>query len=424
MNIADRLSLTVCLLSVLGAAACNDSPSGDALHVRYLAPIAAAGSAEPHLALATNGNVVMSWLEPEIDNKATALRVATLDGDDWQTPVTVARGDDWFVNWADFPSVVPISDTLWAAHWLTMTPGGIYSYNVTMSISNDGGTTWSDPLSPHDDGTATEHGFVSLFPWQGAVGAIWLDGRNMSSEGHGGDRANADGGGMTLRSARIGADGSISNAQLVDALVCDCCQTDIARGRSGPIAVYRNRTVDEVRDIHVVRALEGQWQANRPVADDGWKIAACPVNGPAIASLDGRIAVAWFTAANDDTQVRVAWSSDDGKTFTAPVLVDVGRPIGRVDIELLDDGSAIVSWLRTGDNNLGEICLRRVSQSGAPGPVQLVATTGASRASGFPQMLRDGGGLVLAWTDTAGEQSRIVTARVDGSTPAGINARD
>ena len=86
----------------------------------------------------------------------------------------------------------------------------------------------------------------------------------------------------------------------------------------------------------------------------------------------------------------MAWSSDDGRTFGKPIDVDIDRPIGRVDIELLDDGSAIVSWLRSGAGNRGEICLREVAVSGELGPVQVVATTGASRASGFPQMMRDG----------------------------------
>ncbi len=389
--------------------ACNGAPSSLVTIVEKLPVIAAAGSAEPHLARAADGSIVMSWLEG--DDTRMALRAATLRDGAWQTPVTIASGDDWFVNWADFPSVEPIDDNLWAAHWLVRTPGGIYSYNVAVAVSNDAGRTWSDPVTPHDDGTATEHGFVSLFPWQGAIGALWLDGRNMTDEGHDDQPA----GGMTLRSAVIGSDGAIISSQLIDELVCDCCQTDVARGQQGPIAVYRNRSESEIRDIHVVRAIDGQWQTNTPVADDGWKISACPVNGPAIASHDGKVAVAWFTAANDDSRLHMAWSSDDGRTFGEPIAVDIDRPVGRADIELQDDGSAVVSWLRSGADNRGEICLRAVGASGELGPVQVIATTGASRASGFPQMLRDGTGLVLAWTDVASETTQVLTVRVDAA---------
>ncbi len=397
------------LLPVL-LAACNGAPSPPVTTVQKLLVIAGAGSAEPHLARAADGSVVLSWIEP--DGETMALRAATLHDDAWQSPVTVASGNNWFINWADFPSVQPIDETLWAAHWLVKTAGTAFSYDVAIAISTDAGKTWSAPVTPHDDGTASEHGFVTLFPWQGAIGALWLDGRNMAGEGHG----DAQSGGMTLRSAVIGSDGAISNPQLIDELVCDCCQTDVAPGQNGPIAVYRNRSETEIRDIHVVAAKDGKWQANRPVADDGWQIAACPVNGPAIVSNGSVVAVAWFTAANDDSQLRMAWSSDDGATFDTPVDIDIDRPIGRVDIEILDDGSAVVSWLRTGENNQGEICVRQVAPSGQLGPVQVVVKTGAGRASGFPQMLRDGADLIIAWTDVAGETSQVLTARVDTTT--------
>lgn len=400
-------SLPAGLLLPALLAACNGAPTSSVPVVQELPRIARPGSAEPHLARATDGSIVMSWLEG--DDTRMALRAAILRDGSWQTPVTVASGDNWFVNWADFPSVEPIDDNLWAAHWLVRTPGGTYSYNIAVAISNDAGRTWSEPLTPHDDGTATEHGFVSLFPWQGAIGALWLDGRNMAGEGHGGHQA----GGMTLRSAVIGSDGAIVSSQLIDELVCDCCQTDVARGQQGPIAVYRNRSEAEIRDIHVVRAIDGQWQANTPVADDGWTISACPVNGPAIASHEARVAVAWFTAAHDDSKLHMAWSFDDGRTFGEPIEVDIDRPIGRVDIELLDDGSAVVSWLRTGAENRAEICLREVAASGELGPVQVIAATGTSRASGFPQMMRDGAGLVIAWTDVSSDTTQVLTARVN-----------
>ena len=35
-----------------------------------------------------------------------------------------------------------------------------------------------DPVSPHHDGTQTEHGFASLFQAPGAgLGMVWIDGR-------------------------------------------------------------------------------------------------------------------------------------------------------------------------------------------------------------------------------------------------------
>lgn len=369
---------------------------------------AAPGSAEPHLARAPDGTAVLSWLEPVADEYA--LRWSTLGAQGWKKPATVATGTEWFINWADFPSVVPVSNQLWAAHWLKKKPGGIYSYDVVVSVSTDAGHTWSAPVSPHSDGTRTEHGFVSLFPWQGGIGAVWLDGRNMAQDGHDHDTAGA--GHMTLRSAVIAADGSIRAETIADDLVCDCCQTDVAVGSSGPLMVYRDRTTDEIRDIYLARAVGERWEHSGPVSNDGWEIPGCPVNGPAIAAAGQIAVVAWFTAANDFPRVRFARSDDSGATFNDPVDIETDNVIGRVDIELIDDGLAVVSWLRKNKQGDGEICARAVSADGRAGPVKIIATTSAARSSGFPQMIRTGDSLIFAWTDASGEEKQLRSARL------------
>jgi hypothetical protein len=371
--------------------------------------VAAAGSAQPHLARGTHGTIVLSWLEP--DDDGVVLYHSTLQADRWQAKRPVARGNDWFVNWADFPSVVPISPTRWAAHWLVKRPGGTYAYDVALALSEDTGQTWSEPLSPHTDNTPTEHGFVSLYPHHDGVGALWLDGRLMHPDEQRDEHEHGAAGGMTLRTAVVAADRSLSLSQQVDDLVCDCCQTDVAAGPEGPIAVYRNRTPQEIRDIYVARMVNGRWEEGRPVARDGWHIDGCPVNGPAIASDGERVAVAWFTAANDTPRVRLAMSTDGAQTFSPPIDIDTQRPEGRVDVALLDNGNAVVSWLRAHDE--GELCLRQVTATGKTGPIHVIAPIHNARSSGFPQLVRDADHLVLAWTDVSGDASQVRSVRVD-----------
>jgi hypothetical protein len=383
----------------------------DRTNVAELPSPALAGSAEAHLARGPDGTVVLSWLEPTDDG--VALRYATHLDDAWSEPRTVAQGADWFVNWADFPSVVPLSETLWAAHWLAKTPGGSYAYDVALAVSSDRGESWSASMTPHTDGTRTEHGFVSLFPWHGGVGALWLDGRNMIEDGdHTGGVA---GHGMTLRTATVSANGELADEQLIDELVCDCCQTDVALAATGPIAVYRNRTTAEIRDIYVARHIDESWQAGEVVADDGWEISGCPVNGPAIIANDRVVGVAWFTAANGHSRVRAALSTDAGATFSNPVDVDAERAIGRVDVAMLDDGALAVSWLRRGLESQGEIVVRRVAPDGTLGLVSVVAKTMTSRPTGFPQMVRDEEALLFAWTHIEDGQSTIRTAQLNVS---------
>jgi hypothetical protein len=150
--------------------------------------------------------------------------------------------------------------------------------------SSDHGQSWSDAVRPHTDGTPTEHGFVSVYPEEQGTGLLWLDGRKMINEAAEDPTEN----GMTLRSAILAADGSLQGKSTVDELICDCCQTDVAIAADGPVAVYRNRTTDEIRDVFVTRFVDGAWLAGVALANDNWHIAGCPVNGPAGHTVGGQ----------------------------------------------------------------------------------------------------------------------------------------
>ena len=356
------------------------------------------GSQAPNLAAGLDGTVYLSWVEPKEDGHA--LRFSTWRDGRWTKPKTVAEGDDWFVNWADFPSMAAIGDGTLAAHWLVRSGGPSYAYDVYLALSSDGGDSWSEPFRPHRDATETEHGFVSLVPSpDGHFEVIWLDGRKT---------AETPRGAMTLRYAALHPDGRLEAEAEVDPSVCDCCSTDALRTGDGALlTAYRDRTASEVRDISVSLLQESEWSTPRTVHADNWEIAGCPVNGPAVAGLSDLIAVSWFTAASDSALVQTAFSSDGGQTFGRPLRVDDGNPLGRVDVVMLDEKSALVSWLER-DTDHARIALRRVTPSGVTQPT-FVTTTSQARSSGFPRMVSIDGEIILAWTE-GDEPSRIGTA--------------
>lgn len=392
---------TFAILAVLPAAAAGET----ALPARELAIDAAPGSTAPRLTSGAGGRLVLSWTEPA--GEGHRLMYAVL-GEGWGEPVMVASGEGWFVNWADFPSVLPLSDELWAAHWLVRRPAGGYAYDIAMATSTDGGATWSEPVTPHTDDTDSEHGFVTLFPHPGGFGAIWLDGRNTVRPP---GESPADSG-MTLRTATF--DGSLAAADQaeIDGLVCDCCQTDAASTPAGPVAVYRDRSEDEIRDISVARFVDGRWEPGVRVATDEWRIPGCPVNGPAIDAQGSRVAVAWFSAAGDRPRVSFAWSADSGASFGAPVEVASENNYGRARVALLGDGDAAVSWLcRTPEDGAG-VCLRRVTAEGRAGPVRTLSAAAGTPALSVPQLARDGETLIVAWTRRDDDGTRIASARI------------
>jgi hypothetical protein len=371
----------------------TDSPSG-------------AGSGEPNLYVSANGRIYLSWIEPA-GEKSRALRFAVRNGSKWSEARTIVEGENLLVNWADFPSLVALPDGALVAHWLVKGSPDSHAYDINIARSTDGGKIWSKPIVPHRDGTKTEHGFVSMITGSaGRVATVWLDGRNVkesTQDGHG-SSANE----MTLRYAVIDAKGQVSEEMLLDSRVCDCCQTSAAPTSDGPIVVYRDRSEKEIRDISVVRFSKGRWTEPRTVNADGWEIHGCPVNGPSVSADGRRVAVAWFTAANETPRVKVVLSSDAGATFAPPIQVDEGSPVGRVDVLMLTDGSALVSWLERTSKG-GEVKVRRIKPDGSRDAAITVAESSAARSSGFPQMVLAGEEIVFAWTDPS-TPSRVRTA--------------
>ena len=390
IRMAAALMLCSLAVSVSGSPEPFDNP-------RQLSTPAAEGSLAPQLAAGPDGSVFLSWLEPRAGG-GHRFRFASRREQGWSEARTIHEGADLFANWADVPAIFAATDGTLVAHWLQQLPGGKYAYGIRMRTSNDGGATWSAPFTPHRDESATEHGFVSFVDWPaGGVGAIWLDGRLTQPGGQ--DGAHGESGAMSLRATTIVPPSRLGEDILIDNRVCDCCPTAAARTADGVIVAYRDRSGAEIRDIHVARYSNGKWGRGRAVHDDGWKIAACPVNGPALSADGRRVALAWFTAAGDKPRVQVAFSADRGETFGRPVTVNDAATLGRVDVEWLTDGSALAVWLESEGEQMN-VRARPVFPDGRLGAARTVARVAGTRSTGFPRVVRSGSDLVFAWRTT------------------------
>jgi hypothetical protein len=367
----------------------------------------AAGSAQPQLTVSDRG-VLLSWIERA--GTTATLKFASRTAAGWTEARTVASGTDWFVNWADVPSVVRLADGTIYGHWLQKSGLGTYAYDVRLARSTDDGQTFSPSFTPHHDGTQTEHGFASLFQMPGAgLGLVWLDGRAMKSGSHDG---HGDGGDMSLRSAVFDQYGKQLSEMPIDPRVCECCPTAIAVTSEGPIVAYRDRSGDEIRDIYVSRLVAGTWTPPVAVHKDNWKIAACPVNGPALSADGANLAIAWFTAKGDEGHAYAAFSSDASASFGGPIRLDDTSSLGRVDVQLLPDGSAMATWIEFADGR-AQLRARRLEPSGRRTTASTIAGLNAGRTSGYPRMARFGDELIFAWTETGDSPGvRTATARI------------
>ena len=199
---------------------------------------------------------------------------------------------------------------------------------------------------------------------------------------------------------------------MIDERTCDCCQTSLVQTSAGTLVAYRDRSDNEIRDIYVSLLQEGTWSTPRPVYTDNWKIAGCPVNGPKLAARDNVVSLAWFTAANDRPEVKVAFSKDGGLNFEPPIRIDEGLPMGRVDAVLLDKNTAIISWMESvGDR--ARIRLALVDRSSGKIASREVAEVSGSRSTGFPQLEKFKGQIFMAWNDGEGKKKKIKVIGLD-----------
>ena len=343
--------------------------------------------------LSTNDNLFISWTEQVADSNF--LYISKLEDNSWSDKSIIKKGKDWFVNWADFPSISynEISNSLFSFH-LQKSSEETFSYDVNYHINQ--GSSWRDMQKIHDDNTFSEHGFVSSIPYKDGFMVSWLDGRNTYGKGHDGHAKGA----MTIRSAILDNTGKIINESLIDGMVCDCCQTSMAISNDIPIIVYRDRSKDEIRDIYYSRYIDSNWTDPQPIHDDGWEINGCPVNGPNIDSNEENVVVSWFSASNGRPKVNLKFSRDNGRTFGDKILVDniENSPIGRVDVEFISSDEVIISWLSTVEGK-GKLLMRKIGVNGSIGEIKVIDEVSTERSTGFPQIEKFNDNIYISWTD-------------------------
>ena len=347
-------------------------------------------NAQPNL-VSSNGSLSLSWISLSNENNAT-LNFSQFKKGKWIKPKTIANGSDWFVNWADFPAHA-INEDLIITSYLKKSASGTYTYDVILNLQKLSGEKLKDDFKLNTDGIQAEHGFVSIVPNNKKGFFItWLDGRNTIQKKPDGDHKP-----MTIRFAEITNKGDIINESELDAAACDCCQTSIAATNKGPIVVYRDRSDQEVRDIYSVRNVNGVWKDPNPVHNDGWIINGCPVNGPKVAVKSKNLAVAWFTASDDNPRVNVSFSKTNGDSFNTPLKVNDHSAIGRVDVAFLNDNEVIVSYMEV-DDIKAYLRIKKISVNGEVSEPITISEIDGGRNTGVPQLEVINNEIFIVWT--------------------------
>jgi hypothetical protein len=358
-------------------------------------------SVEPHLTASSRG-LLLSWVEQS--DRGAALKYAERTQGMWSEPRTVASGNNWFLSYADMPTVLRLRDGTLVANWYLTTNLLAEGYDILLAYSKDDGKTWSRPFKPHRDKTKTQHGFVSIFESPaGGVGLVWLDARDQEN-----NTTDPEGGVVSLYAASFDAAWKHTGESVVNRRVCECCTTAAAVTDAGVIAAFRDRSDKEIRNIAVTRLEGGTWTEASVVHDDNWEIDSCPINGPSLSARGRDVAIAWFTAKDDKGRAFAAFSKDGGRTWGTPIQLEDQVSRGYVDIEMLEDGSAVATWVEFADGR-SQLKARRVESSGARSAAVSVGK-GEGGVTGYPRVARSGNELVFVWNEGSGEEAQRMKA--------------
>ena len=429
------MKLALCLL--LPALALGASIENPKSKIENLPSPAPANSHCSNLTAAPDGTLHLTYYGPApasapvVEPAARTLWHATLapGATAFSSPRPIVTSPLLMENWADFASLAVGTDDALTAQWFQKpsSAADAHGYDGWYSRSDDAGRTWRTPAR-------LGHEFVALAPLsQGRTLAIWLESARVRDP-HAAPRPKRDPNAprptrdpnapyapsMKLLARLLAPDGSSLGEWTVDPDVCTCCQNTVAVLPGDRVfAAYRGHTADEIRDnkFSTFDLTTRTWSAPATLRDDGWKIAACPVNGPAADTRGPAVAVAWFTAANGTPRVQASYSANSARTFTAPLVIDLGRPMGRLETVMLADQTALILWMEMGTaENAAGIYARRLWPDGKLSAPQLVADSSQARSSGFPRAaLRLNGRVVMSFTQP-GETNQVRLLELDPTT--------
>ncbi len=345
---------------------------------------ATAGSLQPNWSVTADGSALLSWVEPAKGGGYT-LRYAKRNGQAWSEARTIVSGRPFWRHPAEVPGMISLSDGTLLAHWVEKGKESSDEENIFVSSSRDG-IKWTAPLMAHKDHSPVQHGLVSMVASGPSEASLfWLQ------------ALKGEDGPVSLMRTVVSADGKEIREEELDKDTCSCCPTSTVKTAKGLLVAYRDHTPKDIRDIAVLRFENGRWSESKILYPDKWEINACPVNAASAAAKDNRVAISWYTEADDKARVQVVFSSDAGATFSKPTKVSTGDALGYASTALADDGGAIVSWIEEGANSASAF-VRTVSPAGSAGPAIKIAE-GPRTSLGYPKLVRAKGETWIAWGD-------------------------
>jgi hypothetical protein len=216
---------------------------------------------------------------------------------------------------------------------------------------------------------------------------------------------------------RLKTDGQAltKNYQVGEGL-CECCKLGIAFADGGKTVYMVDREVDgnKIRNHVLRKSTDGAASFGAPVeiSNDGWQVPSCPHSGPSIGrDSRGQLHVSWFTLGRSEQEAGIYYSAskDDGKSFAPRQLVQANTAPETLYATLAveNDDTVYLAWSNLDGTGKAQIFMRTLAADGRTwSPIQQISR--AKGNAGRPVLALMKYQLHVAWTETDGEDSRIV----------------
>jgi hypothetical protein len=294
------------------------------------------------------------------------------------------------------------------------TAKGAVGTRLMTSRSTDGGRSFGPSTIVPGTDAAGHRGWeaIAADP-RGAVYAAWLDHRQLANRQIERPEAMAQ-----LSQLHVGRLDGKTPAVPVTGGVCYCCKTALASGRSGELYVaWRHVYPGNLRDIAFATSRDAGRTFDPPVrvSEDGWAIAGCPDDGPAMAvAQDGWVHVVWptvVTAASDAVKALFHSATRDGRVFTPRARIPTWGQANHPQVAVSADGALLVVWDESGDGSRRLAAARGALDGSGRVDFKREDLSGAGQAI-YPAAARVDGGMVVAWTSGSPSSSVIRWARL------------
>jgi hypothetical protein len=288
---------------------------------------------------------------------------------------------------------------------------------IRYSSSTDGGKSFVQAVSIAGSDSPGLRGWESMaLAYDGGVQVVWLDGRNAGTGESHHQHGKAPGSGhmesprQDILHASWKGDGPRTE-RTIATNVCFCCKTAIVTAGDRVYAAWRHIYPGSLRDIAFARSTDNGQTFGEPirVSEDGWKIEACPDDGPALAADGhGGVHITWPALVSGDTPRKGIFYSSfkDEQSFTPRVRLDSGEgDAAHPQIAATFHTTTAVVW----DERAGgarRIVLRTVKDD-APAAPQIFEGQGVS----YPVIASGEGYWIVLWSAEGQDGHAVIEGR-------------